>query len=113
MLFLEPQLLSKMCPMLQAPLSDKTDTRFRRVVAFEPAWTQEGKARAAVFVDYRDGKGAGEGTYWIPVALSGSFRRRTKQAEMIASAVAQGIAEQYALERGIDPKVSWGIEKNF
>ena len=112
MLFLEPQLLSKMCSMLQRPLSDKIDTRFRRVVAFEPAWTQEGKARATVFVDYRDGKGEGEGTYWIPVALSGSFRRRTKQAERIARVVAQGIAEQYALERGIDPKAAWGIGKS-
>jgi hypothetical protein len=90
--------------MLRSRHSEKTYTRYRRVVAFEPAWNQEGKARAKVVIDYKDGQGEGEGTYWIPLALTGSFRRRTKQAERIARMIGQGLAEEYALERGIDPK---------
>ena len=82
---------------------EKTYTRYRRIVAFEPAWNQEGKARVTVVVDYRDGQGEGEGTYWIPLALKGSLRRRTKQAEKIAQMIAQGLVREYALERGIDP----------
>jgi hypothetical protein len=91
--------------MLHNWRGEKTYTRYRRVVAFEPAWTQVGKARATVVIDYRDGQGEGKGTYWVPLSLSGSYRRRRRQAERVAQIVAQGLAEEYALERGIDPKV--------
>lgn len=94
-----------MLTMLESVRGEKTYTRYRRVVAFEPAWTQEGKARATVVIDYRDGQGEGKGTYWIPLALSGSYRRRRKQAEKVAQMVAHGLAGEYALERGIDPEV--------
>jgi hypothetical protein len=73
-------------------------------VAFEPAWTQEGKARATVVIDYKDGQGEGVGTYWIPLALLGSYRHRTKQAERVARMVAQGLAREYALDRAKDPE---------
>lgn len=81
--------------------------RYRRVVAFEPSWTNEGKARATVVIEYYDTNRAavevGEGTYWLPVELSGSLRKRQRAAQRIAETIARGIARQYALERGHSP----------
>jgi hypothetical protein len=80
--------------------------RYSRVVAFEPSWINEGMARATVVIEYYDTNRVveeGEGTYWLPVELSGSFRKRQRAAQKIAETVARGIARQYALERGHSP----------
>ena len=81
--------------------------RYHRVVAFEPSWTNEGMARATVLIEYYDTNRAaveeGAGTYWLPVEVSGSLRKRQREAQKLAETIARGIARQYALERGHNP----------
>jgi hypothetical protein len=90
-------------PRSAPPVQSSFSVRHRRVVAYEPAWDNSGKARATVVIDYPDGGGAGEGTYWLPLKLVGGRRKRQREAERIARAAAEGIARQYSFERGLDP----------
>ena len=89
--------------MLTMPKPQQNQVRHRRVVAYEPSVGQS--LEAIVLIPYFDTafEGEGRGTYWVPLALSGSRRKRQRELQQVAEAAAKGIAREYAIRRGIDP----------
>jgi hypothetical protein len=77
--------------------------RYRRVVVYEPASHESVRAQAVI--PYFDAafEGEGVGTYWVPVTLSGfgGFGKQW-QAQKLAQSVAQAIAREYAMRRGLE-----------